>query len=245
VFGKGFVVAPVTTALQRRFLGGGPTLTAFVSVNADGLFPDDKSLDPEALDLKGIRAALAELKPTAVQTARLDTYLHLTRLPGPPRAGNEVVRYALEGVAVRAGFGKASASNTLAHKAWGEYIAPLRDVAGAGRPEDGVGDERAVAFLVVTPLSRVLTDRADGVVDVRTRLDGRAGAAVSPVVEFSALEALKGVGLLRADRNLPRSGRVTFLLDVQDRDDGTDNRLRELVQRWATRAGLESGAASY
>jgi hypothetical protein len=240
VVGKTFAVAPVTTDLQRRLIAGRdePAFAAFVSIDARGLFPAD-DLAPDGLDMAGIRAALTNLRPAPGRAVHLQTYHPGTARPH--QAGMELVGYALEGVGRRAGFDRATTARVFAnHWNWEDHIAPLRDPAGAADREPGVGGDKARAYPVKTPLSRVLTRAVDGVVDVRVRIDGRVGEIVPVRVDAAVGAALRELAL-------PRGSKVIFLLDVphEDRDEGTQDRLDALCRGWAEDRGLMSAGPHY
>ena len=101
------------------------------------------------------------------------------------------------------------------------------------------------AYPVRTPLSRVLTEGAAGVVDVLTRLDPTRDDWVPADVEKSAQAAIAGL-------KLARGGKLNFAFRIADRarlDDRNRNQTRErvrgLARRWAEEHGLELGSFSY
>ncbi|MBN9522060.1 sigma-70 family RNA polymerase sigma factor [bacterium] len=233
VVGKAFAVAPVTTDLQRRLLGGKTTSRAVVFVDVAALFKDRKALDLDALELQPIRKALAGYGPERGQSVAHPVFHH-PPLPGLPKKEIELLEFALDGVIGRAGFVPAVTQTNYHNIEFSltDYAGPLGDPAGADAAEPAVGDERVKAYPVRTPLSRVLAGQVAGVVDVRTRIDGRAGAGLPEGLDESARSALRAL-------KLPPRSRVVIYFVLSERDDGSIDRLRAIARGWTERENLE------
>ncbi len=204
-------------------------------LDGSALFDEKKALDLGALELDDIRAALAGYAPDKGKVVAHPVFNYAPDRD-PPAGGARVLGFALDGAIARAGFAPA-VTQTVYHGVvfnHTDYIAPLRDAAGASESEPAVGDERVKAYPVRTPLSRVLTRSAAGVVDVRARIDTRAGVPLPPGVDESAKAALRAL-------RLSRGSRVNFLFSVADRDNRSGDRIRALVIGWAEGEGLTPG----
>ncbi|MBN9516944.1 RNA polymerase sigma factor [bacterium] len=233
VVGKGFFVAPVTTDLQRRMLRGSEASRAVVWVDGPVLLRA-ASADETGGALRAVQSALAGYEP---ERGRSVVHVAVHYSWDYKQTGGVTLAYALDGAAARAGYVPATRSVYLHARGYSlaDHTARLRDGVGADAPEPGVGDDRVRAFRVRTPLSRVLTNGADGVVDIRTPLDAGPGGTVPAAVEKSADAALAALAL-------PRGGTVDFLFEAADPTRGGEaTAIRSAAQRWATAHGLVFG----
>jgi hypothetical protein len=121
---------------------------------------------------------------------------------------------------------------------WDDWVAPLKEDKAAGAEETALGDDRVKAYLVRTPLSRMLTGGAGGVIDVRTPLDPRARDWVPADVE-------KSVGAAIAALKLPKGERLDFYFSLPRRDNDTEDKVKRLVAKWGEDYGVKSGSFSY
>ncbi len=242
VIGKTFAIVPVTTELQRRLIyNAGPNSTVLLMVDASALFKDAKTLDVEAFPVSELRKGLTTFRPEKGKSVA-HFQVHYAGLRDVSGDGSEVLDYVLQGVSRAAGFTPGTAAGFYTYHndkfAFDEYVAPLKDDKGAGEIEAGVGDERARAYPVRTPLSRVLTQSVGGVVDVLTPLDCQGDNWVPDEVNKSVKAA---IGKLK----LAKGQRLNFLLNISKRDDRAQERIREACKRWAEDGGLESGSFSF
>lgn len=233
-----FAIAPVTTALQRRLIfSSDETLVAAVFVDRNGVFRDPKVLDYEAVDMRGLKAALAPFR-TGTGGSVYFRAIHRSGGDNPSSRGSEMLHFALEGLGYKLGFARAVAHDGNAFVDWKEYIAPLRTVDGDSK-EDAGGDERAKFYPVRTALSRLLMPNADGVVDVRTALDPRNPNWLPADTDASVRAAVAGL-------KLPKGKAVTFCFNIpNERDDKTLPRLVEQTEKWAAAYDLKGGSVSY
>ncbi|QJW92826.1 hypothetical protein [Frigoriglobus tundricola] len=234
VVGKAFAIAPVTTDLQRRLIrSSGPDSAVVVLMDGTPLFKDPVTLNIEAFDLAGLRKGLKSF-PVNKGTSVAHFEVHYAFFTDASRDGANVVNLAIEGTARAVGFVPTSASNTTHNGtfAFENLIGPLKDDSGARDAETAVGDERARAYLVRTPLSRVLTESAGGVVDICPLLDGQADEWIPAEVDTSVRAAIEKLKLAKGER-------LTFLLNIPKRDLKTHERVVNACQRWAKGAGLE------
>lgn len=242
VIGKGFAIAPVTTDLQRQLLrGAGPDSTALLVVDGPAMFKDATTLDVEALDPTGLRKGLKAFQPAKGKSV-VQVEVHYSNIKEPAGAAREVLDYALHGAARAEGFvpGTPVGFHTYANGAFAfdRHVAPLKDDTGAGEAEAGVGDGRARAYPVRTPLSRMLTESVAGVVFVLPALDCRADAWVPADVDASVKAALGKLKLAKGER-------VNFRLNIPQRDERVQDRVRAACNGWAADAGLEVWSFSY
>jgi hypothetical protein len=238
VVGKAFAVAPVTTALHRRLIfASGPDSAAVVVVNGSALFPDGKSIDPEALDLDGLRKALSAYRPS--KDVAVHFAVHYSGPVSPPAKAVNLLHWGLEGLARDVGFGRAKAMGTYHQDGrfdWEKFVAPLREAKGGDTDEPAAGDERARAYPVRTPLSRLLAGPADCIVDVRAPLDPVQGTWLTPEGEKSVRAAI-------TELKLPAAASARFFFNVKSRDDRTTEQIRGLSNQLAAPHGL--AVASY
>jgi hypothetical protein len=244
VVGKTFALVPVTTDLQRRLIhNAGPNSTALLIVDAPALFKDAKTLDVEALQLGELRKGLKAFQPEKGKSVA-HFAIHYANTIDVSRDGQDVLHFTLEGAARADGFlSGTSAGFQTYHNApfvFDQYVAPLKDDKDADAAEAGVGDERVLAYPVRTPLSRVLTESAAGIVDVLPPLDCQGDNWLPAEVDTSVKAA---IGKLK----LAKGQRINFLLNITKRDDRdrTQERVRAACKRWAADSGLEMGAFSY
>jgi hypothetical protein len=237
--GKAFAIAPVTTDLQRRMFSGrgGGNATVVVLLDGAPLFKDAKTLDVEAFDLSQLLKALETFPLVKGKTvAQLTVHFPSKASPIPPSDALNIVCFVLEGAPRWVGFVPTNVTimNHPDQFTFGEFIGPLKGDKGAGDAEDGVGDERARAYPVRTPLSKILTDSADGVVDVRVPLDGQGDDWLPAEVDKSVRAA---IGKLK----LAKGQRINFLLPIPKRGDRerVRERARAACKRWAEDSGLE------
>jgi RNA polymerase sigma factor (sigma-70 family) len=245
VVGKTFALAPLTTDLQRRLIdNAGPNSTALLVVDASALFKNASTLDIEAIQLGELQKALKALQPEKGKSvAHFAVHYSITR--DISTDGQLVLHFALEGAARSAGF---VPGTTVGHKTchptfeFDQYVAPLKADKDTDLAETGVGDERVLAYPVRTPLSRVLTQSAAGVVDVRVPLECQADDWLPVEVDKSVKAAL---GKLK----LAKGQQVNFMLNIPKQDDSTQQRVQERVRaacrRWAEDGGLEMGSITY
>jgi RNA polymerase sigma factor (sigma-70 family) len=245
VIGEAFAIAPVTTDLQRRLIyGAGPNSTALLIVDAPALFKDAKTLDIEALQLSELRTGLKTFRPDKGKSL-VHFEVHYADLKAPSKDSKEVLDFTLEGAARAEGFlpgtptGFHSYSPTSPGSfAFDQHIAPLKDNKGAEDAEVGVGDERARAYPVRTPLSRMLTGSVAGVVVVRPPLTCEADDWLPADVDLSVKAA---IGKLK----LAKGQRLDFLFNIPKRDERVQDRVRGACKRWAEDGGLELGSFGY
>jgi hypothetical protein len=242
VIAKTFAIAPVTTDLQRRLLhGAGPKSTALVVVDAPALFKDAKTFDVEALQLGELRKGLKTFQPQKGQSV-VHFEVHYAFVLDVSGDGKEVLDFALEGVSRACGFVPGTPNGFHSYHngkfAFDQYVAPLTQNKGADELEEGVGDERAQAYPVRTPLSKMLTQSVGGVVDVRVPLTCQADDWVPSEVDLSVKAA---IGKLK----LAKGQRLNFLLNIPKRDERVDERVRNACKQWADDSGVEMWSFSY
>ena len=242
VFGKHFTIAPVTTDLQRRLLqGGARSSTAIVILDGSALFKDPKTLDIEALDLAGIRKGL--------QPYRADKSGALVHFQVHYASGNDVdstaqtlLECALEGLARISGFQRGPTisfpSSTFHNGTFSldTYVAALKETADTDAKEPANGDDRVRAYRVRTPLSKVLTGSAAGIIDVRVPLDPWKDDWMPAEVEKSASAAITAL-------KLKQGSKLNFFFSVppEHRDQKTGDKLQNLVKRWSEEHGMTWG----
>ena len=234
VIEKTFAVVPITTDLQRRLLHGGKQQSlAVVFVDGSALFRSPKELDLEALPLDGISKALKAYKryeDPDKDTSRVHFIVHYSSGADIQKNGSLLLRLGLAELGREAGFGWSNAFESTHPLGFSmiDYTTPLRKEKQTDAAETRIGDDLVHAYPVRTPLSRILTGGADGVIDVRVRLPGNKDDWMPDNVEKSAQKALAGL-------KLPKGKTVNFRFDIDSktRVDSTQDRLRELVKRWA------------
>jgi hypothetical protein len=238
---RSFAVVPLTTALQRRLVGAADARsTAVVLIDGAELFTGPRTLDLKALDLNGLRKALAEYHPGK------DNAIHFQMFFRSSESAQTDVRqlllWGLEGLGREAGFGDASGQmmHFNSRYVWDDLVKPLRE-AGAGGPEadePNQGTEGVEVYAVRTPLSRVLAGPADCVIDVRLPLDGRREMVLPAEAEKAVRSAVKGL-------KLPAGAKANFRFNVRNGDDDTSKRVHAMVLRLAKELGLELMSHAY
>jgi hypothetical protein len=242
VVGKTFALAPLSTDLQRRLIhNAGPNSSALLVVDAPALFKDARTLDIEALQLSEIRKALKALQPEKGKSV-VHFAVHYTNTSDVSTDGEQVLDFTLAGAARADGFLPGTEAGFRTHHntpfAFEKYVAPLKADRDADAAETGVGDERALAYPVRTPLSKVLTESAAAVVDVRVTLDCQAD-------DWLPAEVNKSVKVALGKLKLAKGQQVNFMLTIPKRDDHTQQRVRAACNRWAEDSGLVMGSFSY
>lgn len=245
VIGKAFAIAPVTTDLQRRLIfGAGPNSTALLIVDAPPLFKDATTLDVEAIQLGELRTGLKTFRPDQGKSL-VHFEVHYTDVKAPSKDSKEVFDFTLQGAARAEGFlpGTRAGFHTYSPTSPGsfefdQHIAPLKDNKGAEDAEAGVGDERARAYPVRTPLSRMLTGSVDGVVVVLPPLTCVADDWLPADVDLSVKAAIEKLKLTKGQR-------LNFLFNIPKQDERVLNRVRSACKRWAEDGGLELGSFGY
>jgi RNA polymerase sigma factor (sigma-70 family) len=237
--GKTFAVAPIATDLQRRLLGAGPDSGVLVLVDGTKLFKDPQTLDARAFHLPELLKALNGI-PVVEGKSVAHFVVHYARGTDPSADGTEIAHAALEGVARRVGFVPTRARSTYHNDEFrfDEFVAALKEEKGAGAREDAAGDERARAYPVRTPLSKVLTQSVGGVVEVLAPADARLDNLFTDEADKSVRAA---IGKLQ----LAKGQRLRFVLNVPERNAPIQGRIRDACKRWAEDAGLESRGWSY
>jgi RNA polymerase sigma factor (sigma-70 family) len=247
VIDKRFAIAPVTTDLQRLLLPGeNQKWAAVVFVDGTGLFLEPKVLDLDALNLKGIRTALKTYRPAPERAVYfLTNYRQGNELH---RDGTELLRLGLDGLGRQAGFGQVTSYDRVGFDNWDEWVAPLKDERGADAEEAAVGDDRVRAYPVRTPLSRVLTGSADGVIKMRVQLDPGKDDWVPAEVEKSAHATITAL-------KLPKGKVLVFYFSIDwrrnnlDKDGAKRNdlgiKIQKLARQWAEDHELTYGYVSY
>jgi hypothetical protein len=238
--GKSFAVAPVTTELQRRLIrDAGLNSTVVVLVDGARLFKDQQTLDAGAFQLPELRKALNGI-PVVEGRSVAHFVVHYDRGFDPSADGVEIAHAALEGLALRVGFVPARTSSTYHNDEFrfDEFVAAMKEQKGAGAREDAVGDERARAYPVRTPLSKVLTQSVGGIVDVLAPADARLDNLFPDEVDKSVRAA---IGKLK----LAKGQQLRFLLSVPERNAPIQGRIQAACKRWAEDAGLEPRGWSY
>ncbi len=152
--------------------------------------------------------------------------------PRPSDANRQVVQIVLEGTSKDLGYTTAVVANMYGFGGFGKYVEAFGDVKGAREAEDGVGDERARAYPVRTPLSRAETQWADGVVVVPVVLDCGKADWLPPEVDRSVRAAIDGL-------KLAKGRKVSFSIRAVRDDQPTRDRLRAACAKWVGDAGLE------
>jgi hypothetical protein len=239
---KTFAIVPVTTKLQRRLLPK-PSPVAVVFLDGAAMFPDPKNtLDLDAIDIKGIEKGLASHRPAADREVYFITNYHqgVDLREKHIRTGMDLLNYGWEGLARKAGFGRAVIHHRLSFDAWDDWVAPLRENAEATAEELAFGDDRVQAWQVRTPLSRVLTGKVDGVIDVRVELNPKADDWIPDEVEKSVKAAITALKLEKGKKL-----GFYFYLPKRGEDEQIPGRIQRTVLRWATEHGLEYGNLSY
>ncbi|HEV3384824.1 MAG TPA: sigma-70 family RNA polymerase sigma factor [Gemmata sp.] len=243
---KTFAIAPITTELQRRLIsGGGPSSVAMVLVDGSALFRDEKTLDLDAIDLKGIEKGLAAYKSAMQQKVHFLTYYLSSKYH---ETGQGLLEYGWMGLGRAKGFGTVSWARTYGSLlAWEDRIAPLRENADSTVEEVAVGDDRVRAYPVRTPLSRVLTTTdlfpgkarySDGVIFVQVKLDPRKDNWLPTEVEKSANAA---IAALKLPQGMGKTISFHFWIEFPKSTDQTDSPLQNLCKKWAADNGLEMG----
>ena len=230
VVGQSFAVAPVTTQLQRTLLRCGPEVTTILFIDQSAILRDPKNLDHKALDLDALTQILVKYQP---KPRRSVLWIQIECINDNPRMSNGEtwLQYALKGMAQEVGF----ASTWFDVHIWPrfsfeEFVAPLKE----GDPvvaEDGVGDQRAQAFLVRNPLSRVLTRESACVVEVRPSDNAIEGD--EPPAEFE-----KSVRAALEKMMLKKGQRVSFKF-VGKTWNGTSHASETLSRRATKELGLD------
>jgi RNA polymerase sigma factor (sigma-70 family) len=243
VVGKTFVIAPVTTKLQRRLLPDKLSSVAVVLLDGMAMFPEPKTtFDLDAIDFKGVEKGLAEYRPAADRGVYF-----ITNFPSATdlrdkgtRTGIDLLNYAWEGVGRKAGFGRALSSDRFSFDSWDDWVAPLRENTDATAEEVGSGDDRVRAYPVRTPLSRVLTGKVDAVVDISIELNPTSD-------DWIPAEVGKSVNAAIAALKLEKGKKLGFYFYLPKRGEGPEitPRIQKTVIRWATEHGLEYGNLSY
>lgn len=242
VIGKTFALAPITTDLQRRLIhNGGPDSVALLVVDAGALFKDANTFDVAALQRAELKKGLKAFRRAGGKSV-VHFQVQYTGLHDVSGDAKAVLDYTLAGAAqaeelvpgTRPGFhtygnGKVD---------FAEYVAPLKDGAGTDVIETGVGDSRAVAYPVRTPLSRMMAGPVAGVVVTLTPIACRGDAWLPEDVDRSVRAALN-------ELKLAKRSKVNFVLNVPDRDDQAQEKLRRTCKVWAEDAGLELWQFSY
>ncbi|HUR53992.1 MAG TPA: sigma-70 family RNA polymerase sigma factor [Gemmataceae bacterium] len=243
VIQKTFAVAPVTTALQRRLLEAHDSKTAAVVI-FDGVAPfiGPNVVDAEAFNMKSLREALRAYNPD--KSKALSVRVVYALLPNEHRDAGAVVGYTLEGLGRSSGFGNVASSETHLNGKFNlaECVAPLKENKGADLDEPAFGDERATAYAVHTPLSRVLLSHTPGeniaaVLDIKVPLDSDVEAWVPAELEASVKAALTKLAL-------PKGGSVLCWFRVKGKaatDQKTTDRLRAQARLWLDGFGLQLG----
>jgi hypothetical protein len=248
---KTFAIAPVTTDLQRRLIAHDITspIAAIVLLDGTAFFRDENTLSLEEIDLDGARKSLLAYKANSKQHVYFISNYH-THLPEYSQTGLLLLDFGWEGLGKRAGFGRAQAERRFSNDAWKDWISPLRENADSAAGEKPVGDERALAYPVRTPLSRVLTQSsagpalglqaAEGVIFVLAKMDHRMDDWVSADVEKSVSAAINAL-------KLPKGKRVGFHFNLEPHDfsQSTGNRLDSLTKKWVAEHDLERGYFSH
>jgi hypothetical protein len=209
------------------------------------MFPEPNVLDLDALNLKGIRAALKAYRPGPDRAIYFLT--NYRQGESKHRDGTELLRLGLDSLGRQAGFGQVTSFDRAGFDNWDDWVAPLKDEKGADAEEAKVGDDCVLAYPVRTPLSRVLTGSADGVVEIRVQLDPGKDDWVPAEVEKSAHAA---IGALK----LAKGKVLQFYFSIKwprnlDRDDGKRNdlviKIQGLARKWAEAHNLASGSVGY
>jgi RNA polymerase sigma factor (sigma-70 family) len=242
IIGKRLALAPITTDLQRRLIhNAGPNSTVLLLVDGPAMFKDANTLDVEALQLGEIRTGLQAFRPEKDKSV-VHFAVQYAAVHEISRDGKDVLDFTLAGVSRATGFVPGTPHGFHSYHngafAFDQYIGPLKDDSGAAAAEPGVGDARALAYPVRTPLSRILTQSVAGVVDIRTALPCEGDDWVPAEVDRSVKAA---IGKLK----LTKGQRLNFLLNIPKRDDHTQERVRAACKQWAAGGELELWSFGY
>jgi RNA polymerase sigma factor (sigma-70 family) len=217
--GRGYLILPVTTELQRTFLDWDrDTARAIVLLDGVSLVRPDGSVDGKALDFAGLREALQPYRGKG-HTIVLNAWF---RDPtSSPVEGRRVLAWALEGFSRHAGFAKVRVSETFLAATDYDWE---KKTAGAEKgpvnaDEPATGNALVKVYPVRTALSRLQTD-ADCVAEILPLLEARGDDQLKPGVR----EALR----LYIERlRLPHKELVAFRVRVRPDESG-----REAAERF-------------
>jgi hypothetical protein len=198
----------VTTELQRLMLPAGTRV--LVAIHGRAALDENGGWDERCLH--GLSAALAQVEDKAghVEFSVYFTTREMQSLDWSRQGFREA---RLRQFALSAGFRDARVRHRVSHPGlqWQDWLAAGEPRAGDApdQGEDGLGDDRATAFAVRTPLSRFLAGGADCVVDVpRLSRGGEIDASLKRSIESSIAQVelpQKDLLLLRARLADPRS----------------------------------------
>lgn len=201
IVGKSFAVAPVTTQLQRTLLRCGPEVKTILFIDQSAILRDPKTIDLNSLNLGTLTQVLDKHKPDPKRSVLWVQIERVNSDDNPRMAQAELwLDYALKGMAREVGFESAWFDvHMWPSFSFDDFVAPLKEDE-AVVAEDGVGDERALAFLVRSSLSRTLTRKSDCVVDVRPSAKAIEGDEPPAEYEESVQTALAKMKLKKGQR---------------------------------------------
>ena len=192
--------------LQRLSLGRSPQPRNHVVVNGSAALREDKTIDPKAIDLLGLRKALDE--PARIKIGDEKWHISFAIIfcgRQPDEAAMQTLFWAMKGMARDLGYDEISVGSvsTSDEEVWWKRQVDGRkayDQVGRGEvAETGVGDDFVAVYAVKTPYSRFRFE-ADCVINFKKPFvagwDGKLSAAQEKTILQSAAK-LKFKGMNR------------------------------------------------
>ena len=227
IVGKTFAVAGVTTELQRKHLVPGTVPSAVVFVDGAALLRNPKVLDLEALELTKLQRGLDTFR----QEKGRAFIRVLWEEPRPTDENRRLLGFVLEGAVKELEFDSTVLTNMYGFPKFEKFAKTFEDGKDENVAEDGVGDERARAYPVRTPLSRALASQTDGVVSVTAELDCDKEEWLTAEVDKSVRAAIEGLKLTKGQT-------LDFYIRAKTGGDETTKKLTEACKKWTRDFGL-------
>ncbi len=191
IIGKGFIIVPFLTELQRATNGGHEKAALFMLINGDAVLNDDNTIvDTSQLDLDGIEDAMVSYFRAGMDFKGKHVVTEILR--APRKKGGEDHRRLNASALLRMYFVNAGWTNdpqqvSVIHLGdyepsdWDDLVAELAvpPTAAQIHAEAGIGDDLVRVHSIHTPLSRYLFDTQGENVVVRN---------MKPLADLSAEE---------------------------------------------------------